>query len=135
MLYTVCFTQIMCSVDSLDPGHCPWTSILEFLKIGQVLFSPCSLHIYIYIYVCVYVYNIWATTYAQCVEWTCAEAPLHNLTPVSSRFDVARPSLRPPPGCRLPIDIPSLLGHSRNCPIWQTQPHRELPALAAHKFS
>ena len=46
MLYTVCFTQIMCSVDSLDPGHCPWTSILEFLKIGQVLFLPCSLHIF-----------------------------------------------------------------------------------------
>ena len=46
MLYTVFFTQIMFSVDSLDPGHCPRTSILEFLKIGQVLFSPCTLHIY-----------------------------------------------------------------------------------------
>ena len=50
MLYTVCFTQIMCSVDSLDPGHCPWTSIVEFLKIGQALFFCCSLHIYIYIF-------------------------------------------------------------------------------------
>ena len=46
MLYTVFFTQIMFSVDSLDPGHCPMTSILEFLKIGQVSFFPCSLHMY-----------------------------------------------------------------------------------------
>ena len=51
MLYTVFFTQIMFSVDSLDPGHCPRTSIFKFLKIGQVLLSPCSLHIYIYIYI------------------------------------------------------------------------------------
>ena len=47
MLYTVFLTQIMFSVDSLDPGHCPRTSILDFFKIGQMLFSPCSLHIYI----------------------------------------------------------------------------------------
>ena len=55
MLYTVFFNQIRFSVDSLDPGHCPRTSILEFLKIGQVLFSPCTLHIYIYIYIYIYI--------------------------------------------------------------------------------
>ena len=47
MLYTVFFAQIKFSVDSLYPVHCPRTSILDFLKIGQVLLSPCSLHIYI----------------------------------------------------------------------------------------
>ena len=49
MLYTVCFTKIMSSVDSLDPGHCPMTSILEYLKIGQVSLLPSSLHIYIWL--------------------------------------------------------------------------------------
>ena len=48
MLYKVFFAQIKFSVDSLYPVHCPRTSILDFLKIGQVLLSPCSLHIYIY---------------------------------------------------------------------------------------
>ena len=47
MLYTVCFTKIKFSVDSLDPGHCPMTNILEFLKNGQVLISSWSLHIWI----------------------------------------------------------------------------------------
>ena len=51
MLYTVCFTQIMCSVDSLDPGHCPWTSIVEFLKMWQALFFSCGLHIHIHLHI------------------------------------------------------------------------------------
>ena len=73
MLYTVCFTKIMCSLDSLDPGHCPWTSILEFLKIGQVSFSPCSLHIYkcnqrrfVYAYMCMLIYVCLSTCVYVC---------------------------------------------------------------------
>ena len=43
--------------DSQDLGQYPSGHIFKILKFGQMLLSPCSLHIYIYIYIYIKLYK------------------------------------------------------------------------------